>query len=105
MIIHKLNVTSGMGIIPATARMKSAKAEKGAVTVSWKKAKDANKYYVYRKTGKDGKWEKIATTTKTSYKDKSAKKGKTYYYKVKGYNKKSKITGDDSYNTVKAKAK
>jgi fibronectin type 3 domain-containing protein len=42
----------------------------------------ASKYYVYRKTA-SGSWSKIATTTSTSYTDKTAKKGTTYYYTVK----------------------
>jgi fibronectin type 3 domain-containing protein len=52
------------------------------IKTSWSKVSGANKYYVYRKTASGG-WSKIATTTSTSYTDKTAKKGTTYYYTVK----------------------
>ena len=52
--------------------------------LSWKAVEGATKYYVYRATSKSGKYTKIATVTDaTSYRDSKAKKGKTYYYKVK----------------------
>ena len=52
--------------------------------LSWKPVEGATKYYVYRATSKSGKYKKIATVTDaTSYRDAKAKKGKTYYYKVK----------------------
>ncbi len=65
----------------------SVKSGKKGVTAKWKKVKGVSGYYVYRKTG-DGKYKKIATvkgSKKYSYLDKSAKKGKTYTYKVKAY--------------------
>lgn len=60
----------------------SAKGKK--VTVKWKKSGAATQYAIYRATSKGGKYTKIATVSskKTSYTDKSVKKGKTYYYKV-----------------------
>ena len=52
--------------------------------VTWKKAKSAKKYVVYRSTKKDKGYKKIATLGEKarSYTDKSAKVHKTYYYKV-----------------------
>lgn len=40
-------------------------------------------YEVYRSSKKTSGYKKIATTVTTEYKDKTAKSGKTYYYKVK----------------------
>ena len=59
--------------------------ENGAdgVIVKWSSVKGADKYYLYRKTGKSS-WKKIKTTKKSkSYTDKTAKHGKKYTYMVK----------------------
>ena len=82
----------------------SAKSGKKGVTAKWEKVKGASGYYVYRKEG-SGKYKKLTTVkggTKYSYLDKSAKKGKTYTYKVKAYY--SKTTSAYS-NTKKVKDK
>ncbi len=84
--------------------LKSAKSGKKGVTAKWGTVEGASGYYVYRKTG-SGSYKKIATVkgrTKKSYLDKSAKKGKTYTYKVKAYY--SKTTSAYS-NTKKVKDK
>ena len=68
-------------------KLSSAKSSKKGVTAKWNKITGADGYYVYRKTG-SGSYKKIATVKggkKYSYLDKSAKKGKTYTYKVKAY--------------------
>lgn len=65
----------------------SAKSGKSGITAKWEKVKGASGYYVYRKEG-NGSYKKLATVkggTKYSYLDKSAKKGRTYTYKVKAY--------------------
>lgn len=57
---------------------------KSGVTVYWDKVKGASKYLIYRKTG-SGEYELIKTVSGGStvkYLDKTAKKGKTYTYKV-----------------------
>ncbi len=59
----------------------------------------AKKYYIYRRKGTSGSFTKIATTTSTSYTDKSAKKGSTYYYRVYAYSGSVK----SSYKTVSKK--
>ena len=69
-------------------KLSSVSSSKNGVTFKWNKVSGASGYYVYRKTG-SGSYTKIATVkgnTKVSYLDKSAKKGKTYYYTVKAYN-------------------
>ena len=67
--------------------LKSAKSAKSGVTAKWEAVKGASGYYVYRQEA-NGSFKKIATVkgaTKSSYLDKTAKKGKTYTYKVKAY--------------------
>jgi len=56
------------------------------IKVSWKKMKNAQKYEVWRKVGKNGKYKKVTTIKKLSYRDKKSKVGKKYYYKVKAIN-------------------
>lgn len=67
--------------------LSSVKSSKNGVTAKWETVKGASGYQVFRKEG-SGKYKKIATvkgSTKKSYLDKSAKKGRTYTYKVKAY--------------------
>ena len=59
-------------------------AEKNRITVSWKKVTGAVKYEVYLATAKNGKYQKLATTSKTSYTKKKLKKG-NYFIKVRSY--------------------
>ena len=66
----------------ATASLKTE-----TITVKWTKTGDfAVTYYnVYRsKTGKDGSFAKIGTSTTAAYTDKTAKPGTQYYYRVRG---------------------
>lgn len=63
-----------------------AKRVKSKVKLTWKKVKGADGYEIYRATSKKGKYQKIKTLKKgtiVSYTDGKAKKGKTYYYKVR----------------------
>jgi len=77
---------------------------KKQVKLTWKKVTGAKNYVVYRATSKNGKYTKIATTTKVSYTNKSLKTGKTYYYKVRAIAKNS--AANSAYSTVdKCKAK
>ena len=70
-----------------TPELLSAKSGKSGITAKWETVKGASGYYVYRKEG-NGSYKKLATVkgaSKYSYLDKSAKKGRTYTYKVKAY--------------------
>jgi len=66
--------------------------------LNWTKISGATKYYIYRSEAKDGEYEKIGSTTKTSYTDKTAKAGKTYYYKVKAIH--SNSSANSAYSAV-----
>ncbi len=70
----------------------SVKSSKSGVTFKWGKVTGASGYIVYRKEG-SGSYKELATvkgSTKVTYLDKSAKKGKTYTYIVKAYSGSSK---------------
>lgn len=81
----------------------SVKSEKAGITFKWNEVTGASGYLVYRKTG-SGEWEEIAKVTgasTNSYVDKTAKKGKTYYYSVRAYSGSYK----SAYNTSGLKIK
>ena len=64
------------------------------VKIYWDKTGGANKYVIYRKTSQFGKWNKIATTSKTSYIDTTPIGDKDNYYTVRSYYSKTKTYGD-----------
>lgn len=71
----------------AKATLKSVKAKSKKVTVSWKKVSNVKGYKIYRSTKKGSGYQLIGTakSSKSSYVDKKAKKGTTYYYKITAY--------------------
>jgi len=58
--------------------------------VTWNKVTGAKKYKVYRAYSKNGEYTRLTVTTSRSYTDKTAKGGKTVYYKVTAINSKDK---------------
>lgn len=66
----------------AKPSLKVASSSLTSIKISWDKVGNANGYYIYRSTSKNGTYKKIATVTSTSYADKSVKAGTTYYYKA-----------------------
>ena len=83
--------------------VKAKNSSRKAVTVSWKKAKDASGYIVYRSTSKKGSFKAVKTvkSAKTlSYKNTKLKKKKTYYYKVRAYKTYGKSKTYGSYSSV-----
>ena len=83
---------------PTKATLTSVKATSyNKVSLKWKKSKNITSYAVYYKASDSKKWVKIANVSskKTGYTHKSSKKyplkqGKTYQYRIRGYNKKAK---------------
>ncbi len=73
----------------STPNLSSVKSTKSGVKFTWEKVAGAEAYVVYRKTGSSGEWKAIKTIedgSVVSYLDKTAKKGKTYYYSVRVQN-------------------
>lgn len=59
------------------------KVKAGSVSVAWKTASGAERYYVYRSTsGENGTFHRVKSTTKTTLKEKNLTKGQRYYYRV-----------------------
>ncbi len=67
----------------ASPKINKVESKKGYLAVTWGKVTGADKYFVYRKTGK-GEWEKIATTGKDKpyYNDENVKNNTVYRYAV-----------------------
>ena len=83
--------------------LESVKSYKTGIKFKWETVTGASGYYVYRKTG-SGDWKQLAKVTDSStssYFDKTAKKGKTYYYSVRAYSGSYK----SAYNTKGLKIK
>ena len=74
---------------PAKAKASAKASGRRTVKISWTKVSGASRYQVYRATTKNGKYKWVAALASStrSYKNKSLKKNKTYYYKVRAYRK------------------
>lgn len=79
---------------------------KKTYTIKFKKTNKSYRldgYQIYRSTKKSSGYTRIAKTTKLTWTDKSlGKKGKTYYYKVRGYRK---VAGKTYYTNWSSKKK
>ena len=73
-----------------------------AATVKWSEVKGADGYQIYYSTSKDGKYKKLKSTPKLSYKKTGLKSGKTYYFKVRAYKKLDSGTVFGSFSSVKS---
>ena len=61
----------------------SNNASTGKIVVRWEAVEGATQYEVWRATSKNGEFTLMSTTDRTQITNKSAKVGKTYYYKVR----------------------
>ena len=99
--------TIDFNAIKSTVTMKSVKAQKGKVKLTWGNATGSNikSYEIYRSAKKSSGFKKIATVKKgkTSYtaSTKKLKKGKTYYYKLRVKMVKNGKTSYSYYSGVK----
>jgi len=77
---------AGKGLVFLTApTVKSVANITTGVRIAWGKASGVSGYHIYRKTSATGSYAKIGTTASTSFVDKTAKSGTTYYYTVRAY--------------------
>ena len=70
---------------PALQKISSVRKTSRGLKLYWKTQKKADCYQIYRKTG-NSSWKKISTVSggsSSSFEDKTAKKGTTYYYAVR----------------------
>lgn len=88
----------------AKTKIKSITYANGEAILSWKQVNGAKGYIIARSTSKNGAYHRIATVTNAAtvtYKDKSAKAGQTYYYKIQCYNRIHGETGKSGYCSPK----
>jgi len=72
----------------AAPKISGVKNTTTGVQIKWSKVTGASGYYVYRKTA-NGSYARVGTTSSTSFIDKTAKGGTTYYYTVRTYSGKT----------------
>ena len=83
----------------STPKLTSASNVNGGVKVSWNAVDGATKYKVFRKTA-DTDWKALKTVTTTTYTDKTAVSGTTYYYTVRCVSPIDNSVYISSYNTT-----
>ena len=110
--INKVNGKKGysgdsdavMGQTIAKVSLTEIKAvNSNTISLSWKKVSGVSGYEIYRSTSKSGKYVQVGRVSgakTTSYEDATAKAGKNYYYKVRGYKKNSVKEGKGAYSAV-----
>lgn len=77
-----------------------AKKKETRVVLSWSKNKNLTGYQVFSCNQKGSSRKLLKTTRGSSYTIKNLKRGKTYYYRLRGYKKKGKKTYYTSYGKV-----
>ena len=83
----------------ATPKLNTPSNTATGIKVSWNSVSGAQKYYVYRKTATG--WDRIVTTTSTSYTDTNVKNNTSYTYTVKAV-RGSDVSGyDKTGKTIK----
>ena len=89
--VAKLKIPS----VAAVTGLKVSKTTSSSVTLTWKKAKNATKYQIYRSVNGEG-WKKAGATTKLTFTDKKLKAATDYKYKVRAVHTASKAKGSFS---------
>lgn len=83
----KIAASRGTNATSVPSRTPVVSTNYSGIKVAWNSVPGADGYYVYRATSSTGSYTKIKTTSSTSFIDTSVASGKTYYYKIKSYNK------------------
>ncbi len=94
-----VTVTKPAPAKPTGLKAKNVKKRKASLT--WKAASNAEGYEIYRSTKKKKGFKKVATVSKTSYKSKKLKKGKTYYFKIRSYNVQNGVKVYSAFTSAK----
>ena len=92
------------GLAAPVVKVSNAR-KSGKIKLSWNRVKGADKYQVYRATAKNGKYKWLKTTKQTGMINHNAKKGKTYWYKVRAIDADNKANNSLFSNKVKRRVK
>ena len=76
----------------------TSSASSSTITIKWEKYHSATGYQVFRLNQSTGNYERIGSTTSTSYTDKGLSPYTRYYYKVRAYTVANGITSYSSYD-------
>lgn len=82
--------------------IKATAKSSASIKITWSKVKNAQGYYIYRATSKDGTYKLVKTITSgstTSWTNSELKSNKSYYYKARAY---CKGRATSSYSYVKS---
>ena len=96
--------SAGLGTTtkPSAPTQKKLTTKNKSVTIKWKKVTRATGYEVYMKSSKNGKYSKIKTTNKLSFKKTKLKRNKKYYFKVRSYRTVLGVKVYSGYSKVKS---
>jgi len=89
---------SAKAYLTTATSIKAASNGYNSIKLTWSAGKNAKYYQIYRATSKSGKYKKIATTTSKSYVNSGLTTNKTYYYKIRAYNKRGSKTQYSKYS-------
>lgn len=98
--------SNAIKVITNPAQVKNLKlsTKSSSVTLKWDKVAGATGYIVYRRNGKTGKYDRIATVkgaAKTSYVNTRLNNGATYHYRVRAYKTSNGKTYYGLYSSIK----
>jgi|GEM_PF-4739353 len=94
-----INSTREIGALTGTAWLEN----KTYVALEWEKAKKGTPTYSVYKLNKTLDWDLLATTKDAGYNDFDVEKGKTYSYKIKGYDNNENKIYESNKETVTVK--
>ena len=102
LLIAPAPTTTSTSIKKITPAVKAARYSYSKIKITWDKIDKADGYVIYRATSKSAKYKKLATVSKskTSYINTGLTCGKTYYYKLRAYDKQNGKTVYSKYSAV-----
>ena len=102
LLIAPAPTTTTTSIKKITPALTAARYSYSKIKIAWDKIDKADGYVIYRATSKSGKYKKLATVSKskTSYINTGLTCGKTYYYKLRAYDKQGSKTVYSKYSAV-----
>jgi len=65
--------------------LRASEKSANSITLKWNSVKRASKYQVYLYDDADGTWDRLITTTKTSYKVTGLEKNTSYKFRIRAY--------------------
>ncbi len=93
-------LTASTKAVGKVTGLKVSTYSSSSLKLKWNKAQDADGYEIYRLNVKTNKYEKIKTTTKTTYTDENLSYATQYKYKVKAYMKVNSKKHYGKYSSV-----